>query len=63
MNKLLICFVIRRVPVVPPRFWDALCGAFPEDRLDPETRKVFNELFEDGQDMPDAIEDRLLNLE
>ena len=46
-----------------PRFWEALCGVFPEDQLDSETRKVFKELFEDGQHMPDTIEERLLNLE
>ena len=43
-----------------PRFWDALCGAFPEDELDPETRKVFRGLFEDGQGMPDAIDGEIM---
>jgi hypothetical protein len=46
-----------------PRFWDALCGAFPEEQLDPESRKVFGQLFEEGQDIPDPIEDLLLNME
>ena len=42
-----------------PCFWDALCGIFPIDQLDPDTRQLVESLFGDGRDLLDLIEDQL----
>jgi hypothetical protein len=42
----------------PPRFWNALCGAVPLDRLDPQTRRLVESLY-GRDDQPDPIEERI----
>ena len=42
---------------VHPRFWDALCGEFPIEQLDPETRKLVESLYGASPDVPDPIEE------
>lgn len=44
---------------LPPKFWEALCGAVPEEQLDPETRQLVESLYVDRRNAPDPIEERL----
>jgi hypothetical protein len=39
--------------MLPPHFWEAICGMFPIEELDPDTRRLVEPLFKDGCDEPD----------
>ena len=45
-----------------PRFYDAICGAFPVDQLDDETRILVESLYGANPDVSDPFEE-LVNSE
>ena len=39
-----------------PRFWDAICGAYPLEAFDPNTRGLVESLFEVHDNLADPVE-------